>query len=51
MALLGYHISERTTLWAGYRHLDIDYDKGSGSELFAMDIAMSGPIVGLEIRF
>ncbi|MHC4165534.1 MAG: porin family protein [Planctomycetota bacterium] len=51
MALLGYHISETMTLWAGYRHLDIDYDDGSGPDLFAMDVEMSGPIVGMEIRF
>jgi opacity protein-like surface antigen len=51
MAGFGYTLSERTTLWLGYRHLDVDYDDGSGSDLFEYDISMSGPIAGLAIRF
>ena len=46
----GYSLSERTTLWLGYRILDVDYDDGSGSDLFEYDIDMSGPIAGLAIR-
>ncbi len=51
LAALGYEFSERTTLWLGYRILDVDYDEGSGSDLFEYDISMSGPIAGLSIRF
>ncbi|MBI4831467.1 MAG: hypothetical protein HY801_07915, partial [Candidatus Lindowbacteria bacterium] len=51
LAALGYDLSENTTLWAGYRHLEVDYDDGSGSDLFVYDVEMSGPIVGMAIRF
>jgi opacity protein-like surface antigen len=51
VAGVGYTLSERTTLWLGYRILDVDYDDGSGSDLFEYDISMSGPIAGLSIRF
>ena len=51
LASLGYSLSERTTLWLGYRILDVDYDDGSGSDLFEYDVSMSGPIAGLAIRF
>ncbi|GAB4343872.1 MAG: hypothetical protein Kow0099_22730 [Candidatus Abyssubacteria bacterium] len=51
LAVLGYQLSERTTLLAGYRALGIDYDDGSGADLFEYDVTMSGPIVGLAIQF
>ena len=51
LSVLGYNFSPKTTLWFGYRHFDIDYEDGSGSDLFALDVAFSGPIVGLQWRF
>ena len=51
VAALGYELSDRTTLWLGYRHLDIDYDDGSGSSLFEYDVEMTGPVFGLAILF
>ena len=51
VAALGYELSERTTLWLGYRHLDIDYDDGSGSNLNEYDVEMTGPMLGLAIGF
>jgi hypothetical protein len=51
VAALGYDLSDRTTLWLGYRHLDVDYDDGSGVGQFEYDVEMTGPIVGLAIRF
>jgi hypothetical protein len=47
LAALGYELNERTTLLVGYRALGIDYDEG----LFEYDVTMSGPFVGLAIRF
>lgn len=47
VALLGYKMSDSTTLAIGYRHLDVDYDKGD----FAYDARFSGPFVGLSFRF
>ncbi len=51
LAGFGYSLSERTTLRFGYRILDVDYDDGSGSDLFEYDISMSGPIAGVSIHF
>ena len=48
---LGYDLSEKTTLWFGYRVLDIDYEDESGADLFAWDMATSGLVVGLAYRF
>jgi hypothetical protein len=48
---LGYQLSENTTLWIGYRHLDIDYEDGSGAGQFEYDVEMTGPILGLAILF
>ena len=51
LAGLGYQMSERTTLWLGYRILAVDYDDGSGSDLFEYDVELSGPVAGLAVRF
>jgi hypothetical protein len=51
VAVLGYQLKENITLLAGYRALGIDYDDGSGDDLFEYDVTMSGPIVGLAIQF
>jgi hypothetical protein len=46
-ALLGWRLSPVTTLAAGYRLLDIDYDRGD----FAFDTAITGPVIGAVFRF
>lgn len=51
LAALGYKLSDNMTLWAGYRYMDIDYDDGSGNNLFEYDVELSGPIVGLAVKF
>jgi hypothetical protein len=51
LAAIGYDINQNMTLWAGYRHLDVDYDDGSGSDLFVYDVEVSGPMAGLAIHF
>ena len=43
----GYHLSDRTSLALGYRHLDIDYDKGD----FKFDGEHYGPLVGITFHF
>jgi len=35
----------------GYRHLNVDYEEGSGSTRFALDADYSGPFVGVRYRF
>jgi hypothetical protein len=36
-------VSEHWTLGAGWRHMDIDYDKGSGTDRKLFDLAYDGP--------
>jgi hypothetical protein len=42
---LAVGLSERWTLGAGWRHLDIDYDKGEGSDRKVFGVAFDGPRV------
>lgn len=50
-ALGGYQFTDLFTLWAGYRLLDVDYEDGSGSDKFALDAQLGGPIIGFDFRF
>lgn len=47
VALLGYDLGESSTLFAGYRHAAVDYQKGN----FLYDAASGGPILGIAIRW
>ena len=38
-----YYLSRAVSLDVGYRVLDIDYDQGSGANLFRFDVRMHGP--------
>jgi hypothetical protein len=40
---LAVRVSERWTLGAGWRHMNIDYDKGSGTDRKLFDLAYDGP--------
>jgi hypothetical protein len=40
---LAIHLSERWALGAGWRHFDIDYDKGEGSDRKVFGVAFDGP--------
>ncbi len=51
VALAQVKMSRRTQLAFGYRHMDVDYEDGSGSDLFRFDASLSGPIVGVSINF
>ncbi|MHC4155117.1 MAG: hypothetical protein ACYST6_09385 [Planctomycetota bacterium] len=46
-----YKLSENVTFEAGYRILDIDYSRGSGTDKFAIDARAEGPIFGVTILF
>jgi len=46
---LAWRASQRWTIDGGYRALDIDYDKGNGSDRKIMDLKISGPVI--TIRF
>jgi len=49
--LLRLHVSKRWSLGAGYRYLDIDYDKGSGTERKLYDVAYKGPLVAIAFAW
>lgn len=50
--LLGYDFSPTKTVFAGYRIMDVDYEKkgplGANNQL---DLQMDGPIIGAQFRF
>ena len=45
--MLGYQLKPNTTLFVGYGALDMDYDEGSGSDLFEFDVNTRGPMIGV----
>jgi len=47
IGMLGYDVSKSTTIFAGYRAIDLDYEK-RGDEL---DLTFHGPVVGVDFRF
>ncbi len=47
----GYRFSERASIEVGWRFLDTDYEDGSGADLFAYDMQLQGPAVGLTFTF
>ena len=50
-AFATWQVSEHGSLLFGYRHMDVDYDDGSGSSRFRWDVAEGGPTVGFAWRF
>jgi predicted porin len=46
-----YRLSKNTSLNAGYRIVDLDYSRGSGSDEFGIDLRAKGPFVGMTILF
>jgi len=51
VARFNWNFSENMFAAFGYRILDMDYENGSGNNLFAYDVAQSGPIAGIAWRF
>ena len=47
MGLLGYDLSQKTTIFAGYRAIDIDCEKDD----FKMDMTFHGPVLGAVFKF
>jgi len=48
---VNYHLSDRTTLKAGYFHLDIDKDRSSQFGGGSIQIQMGGPVLGAIFNF
>ena len=51
VADVDYKLTKKVSLNAGYRILDIDYSRGSGSDKFAADAKIEGPVIGMTILF
>ena len=49
--LLQYKPKDWLGLVVGYRNLYMDYESGSGSNLFKYDVTMQGPIIALHFSF
>ena len=46
-----YRLSENTTVNVGYKYVDMDYSRGSGSNEFGIDATAQGPVIGMNIVF
>jgi opacity protein-like surface antigen len=51
MATVNWKVRDDLEVIAGYRHLDADYEDGSGSGLFKYDMVTSGPGIGVSFKF
>jgi hypothetical protein len=49
--LASWNLSEHASLLFGFRYLDLDYDDGTGSSRFLMDLSEGGPTAGFAWRF
>ena len=45
-----WYFAKTAWLQAGYRFVDVDYETGSGSDLFKYDVLTHGPQVGVTMR-
>jgi hypothetical protein len=50
-ALLYWQLFKYVGFIGGYRALYVDYESGSGRDLFVCDVTIHGPIVGLNITW
>jgi hypothetical protein len=48
---MDYKFTKNIILNAGYRYVDLDYSRGSGSDEFGIHLKAQGPILGLTILF
>jgi hypothetical protein len=48
---IGFKASDLITVFAGYHAIDIDYEDGSGLQLIALDVLVSGPQLGVVFSF
>lgn len=50
-ANIGFCASDLVWVVVGYRALDMDYQEGSGNDLFRYDVLTAGPQIGVAFRF
>ena len=46
--LFNYQPWKHVSLLFGYRYKDVDYEDGSGADLFKYDVSMYGPLLGVN---
>jgi hypothetical protein len=47
LGAVGYEFNDSISAIAGYRHMEVDYHKSG----FVFDVELSGPVIGMTIRF
>jgi hypothetical protein len=50
-AYASWQVAEQGNVLIGYRHMDVDYEDGSGASRFKMDVSEGGPTVGFAWSF
>lgn len=50
-ANVGFRASDSASVVLGYRAIDIDFQEGSGTDLFRYDVLTAGPQLGVAFRF
>jgi hypothetical protein len=50
-ANIAYRVTQRSSIYAGYRYIDFDYEEGEGRDRFRFDMAQHGPLVGFRFQF
>jgi hypothetical protein len=51
IAGLGWRFHRLASVFAGWRYLHVDIEKGRGAGTFAADLSMNGPFLGLSVHF
>ncbi len=51
LGMITYKLNDKVTLLGGYRVLDYDYVRGSGSSKFEFDVQFRGPLIAMVILF
>ena len=51
IGLVNYSLTSNIRVFGGYRYYQMDYETGSGSNTFELDLDYSGPMVGVGYRF
>jgi hypothetical protein len=50
-ANIAYRMTQRSSIYAGYRYIDFDYEDGAGRDRFKFDMAQHGPLAGFRFEF
>ncbi len=51
IGMLGYDVTKRISVWAGYRALSIDTEEGGGTKKNGVNVILSGVILGLQFNW